>query len=122
MKNQQPRLSASRIAAALVAAALVAQSPATRAEIIDTETLATQNQSESDRAKVRDFLDRATVRERLEAMGVAGLAARDRVAALSEAEVHALAQRIDAMPAGGNLSNQDLILILLVAILVAIAL
>ena len=37
-------------------------------------------------------------------------------------EVHALAQRMDAMPAGGSLSQNDIILILLVAILVLVAL
>jgi hypothetical protein len=36
--------------------------------------------------------------------------------------VHALAQRMDAMPAGGSLSQNDIILILLVAILVLVAL
>ena len=35
---------------------------------------------------------------------------------------HALAQRIDTLPAGGNLSNTDLILVLLIAILVVVAL
>ncbi len=116
------RLPASRLLSAVLAAALMAPVPPALAEIVDTDAMTAQTQAELDRAKVRAFVERATVRERLEAMGVAGLAATDRVAALSEAEVHALAQRIDAMPAGGNLSNQDLVLILLVAILVAIAL
>ena len=43
------------------------------------------------------------------------------MAALSDAEVHALAQRIDSLPAGGALSNQDLILIVLIAILAYVA-
>jgi hypothetical protein len=55
-------------------------------------------------------------------MGVEGLLAKDRVAALSEQEVHALAERIDAMPAGGTLSQMDMVVILLIAILVAVAL
>jgi hypothetical protein len=44
------------------------------------------------------------------------------VAALDQQEIHALAQRIDAMPAGGNLSTYDMILIVLIAILVVIIL
>jgi hypothetical protein len=36
--------------------------------------------------------------------------------------VHALAQRIDAMPAGGNLSQNDWILILLLVILLVVIL
>ena len=78
------------------------------------------SQAEQDRAKVQAFVDRANVKERLQAMGLSGLAARDRVASLSEAEVHALAQRVDTMPAGADLSNQDLLLIILVALLLAV--
>ena len=58
--------------------------------------------------------------QRLQALGVEGVVAKDRVAAMSEEEVHALAQRIDSMPAGGALSTTDMMLILLVAILVAV--
>jgi hypothetical protein len=80
------------------------------------------SQAELDRAKVQQFLDRATVTEKLKAMGVDALNARSRVDSLTDDEVHALAQRIDAMPAGGALSQNDLILILLVALIVIVAL
>jgi hypothetical protein len=104
-----------------VTTAMLVLSPAARADIVQTQELATVNQAEQDRAKVQSFVERATVKEKLEAMGVGGLLAKDRVAALSEQEVHALAERIDAMPAGGSLSQMDMVIILLVAILVAIA-
>ena len=104
-----------------VTAAMLVLSPIARAELVETQELATQNQTEQDRAKVQSFVERASVKEKLETMGVAGLLAKDRVAALSEQEVHALAQRIDAMPAGGTLSQMDMVVILLIAILVAIA-
>lgn len=116
------QLTITRLVTLVVLTALALQAPLARAEIVGTETLAAQSQAEQGRAKIQAFVERATVKERLEAMGLSGLVAQDRVAALSEAEVHALAERIDAMPAGGNLSNQDLILILLIAILVAIVL
>ena len=80
------------------------------------------SQADLDRAKVQQFLDRATVTEKLKAMGVDALNARSRVDSLTDEEVHALAQRIDAMPAGGALSQNDLILILLVALIVIVAL
>jgi hypothetical protein len=105
-----------------VAAAMLILPPAARADIVDTQDLAAQTQTEQDRAKVQSFVERATVKEKLEAMGVDGLLAKDRVAALSEQEVHALAERIDAMPAGGTLSQMDMVVILLIAILVAVAL
>ena len=78
-----------------VTAAMLILPPAARADIVETQDLATHNLSEQDRAKVQSFVERATVKEKLEAMGVEGLLAKDRVAALSEQEVHALAQRID---------------------------
>jgi hypothetical protein len=115
-------LSLSRALATVLAAALLVQMPIARAEIVETDALAAPSQAEQDRAKVQAFMDRANVKERLQAMGLSGLVAKERVAALSEAEVHSLAQRIDGMPAGGALSQTDWILILLIAILVAIAL
>jgi hypothetical protein len=112
----------SRPLAMILAAALCTQAPLARAEIVETEALGAQSQAELDRAKVRSFMERADVKERLQTMGVGGLVAGDRVASLTDAEVHAMAQRIDAMPAGGALTNQDWVIILLVAILVAILL
>jgi hypothetical protein len=105
---------------AILATAMIAQGSV--AGMIGPESVPVQSQAEQDRAKVQAFVERANVKERLQAMGVSGVFAKDRVAALSEEEVHALAQRIDGMPAGGDLSNADLILILLIAILVAIVL
>jgi hypothetical protein len=110
----------SRWLIAALAVAMCAQAPVVLAEIVGTDAISAQNQAELDRAKVQSFIDRANVNERLQAMGVSGVAAKDRVASLSEQEVHALAQRIDSMPAGGNLSSSDIIIILLIAILVAI--
>lgn len=111
---------------AICATAMIAQAPMVHAEMIAPEAAvqsqAEQSPAELDRAKVQNFVDRANVKEKLQAMGVSGLVAKDRIAVLSEEEVHALAQRIDSMPAGGNLSNTDLILILLIAILVALVL
>lgn len=89
----------------------------------DPATIAAQGDPvEADRAKVREFFERANVKERLTALGVSGLNAQQRVDALTPAEVHAMAQRIEGMPAGGALSQYDWILILLVAILLIVAL
>jgi hypothetical protein len=51
---------------------------------------------------VKSFLDRAEVRERMQALGVNPQAARDRVDALSDEEVAALAGRLDQLPVGGT--------------------
>jgi hypothetical protein len=111
-----------RAAAVLLAATLSAQVPLARAEIIETEAVGVATQAERERAKVRSFMERADVKERLLAMGVSGLFVGDRVDSLTEEEVHALAQRIDAMPAGGAISQQEWILILLAVILIVLIL
>jgi hypothetical protein len=109
-----------RSALAVLVVAFGAQTQITRAEIVSTNDVAAKSQSESDRAKVQSFLDRANVKERLQALGLNASIAKDRVASLSDAEVASLAQKIDGMPAGGDLSKYDLIIILLVVVLIAI--
>src|SRR5574337_346476 len=108
--------------ATLLALALAGQVPLARAAIVDTDALGAQSQAALDREKVQAFVDCADVKQRLQALGASGLVAGVRVSALSDAEVHALAHRIDSLSAGGNLSEHDIIIILLIAILVAIAL
>lgn len=107
------------------ALALALQAPLAQAELLGPEAVMQSQapaQADLDRTKVQQFLDRATVKEKLQAMGVDGLNAHERVKSLTDEEVHALAQRIDTLPAGGNLSQNDLIIILLVALIVIIAL
>lgn len=101
-----------------------AWSEPTDASVTPLATAASEAGGEAaqDRAKVREFVSRANVKEKLQALGVSGLWAQSRVDSLTEAEVHALAERIDAMPAGGNLSQMDMVIVLLIAILVAILL
>lgn len=109
------------VLAPIVALSLLVQTPLVRAELVGTEAMAAPSQVEFEREKIRSFVERANVKERLDAMGVSGLVTADRVAALSEAEVHAMAERIEGMPAGGALGQMDLVIILLVAILVVVA-
>jgi len=116
------RLSLHRWLLAIVAclAALALGPRLAIAEIVTTDEMTAPSPADADRAKVQSFLEQATVVQKLQTMGVNSIDAKDRVAAMSQEEVHALAQRIDSLPAGGNLSNTDLIIILLVVILVAI--
>jgi hypothetical protein len=57
----------------------------------------------AERERVRGFLDRAEVRDRLQSLGVDGDAARARVDALTDDEARDLAARIDSLPAGGDI-------------------
>ncbi|HEX7970990.1 MAG TPA: PA2779 family protein [Thiobacillus sp.] len=75
---------------AALSTVLCMQAPLARAEPIATDQVAAPSAAEQDRAKVEAFLERADVRQKLSLMGVDGLAANDRVAALSDAEVHTL--------------------------------
>jgi len=77
---------------------------------------------EAERAKVKQFLETAALKDRLRALGVDGLNASRRVDAMTQEEVHAIAQKIDSMPAGGALSDRDIILILLVTLLLVVVL
>jgi len=108
---------------ALLAACLFAvlSAPAYAGMISTGEILAEQT-VQDDRATVHEFLNRANVQEQLQVMDVPAALARSRVDALTPEEAATLAQRIDALPAGGALSGTDFIIILLVAILVVLVL
>jgi hypothetical protein len=111
-----------RVVAALVSAALLIQAPLAGAAIVETDAMTAQSQIEQDRATVQGFVERADVKAKLQAMGVAGLMAKERVGAMSEQEIHALAEKIDTMPAGAQLATMDWVLIVLVALLIVVIL
>src|SRR5258708_267858 len=70
------------------------------------------------RERLKTFLARAQEGQQLEKLGVDAIAAPARVGALGGSEVTQLAGVVDALPAGGVLSNQDLLLIIIVVLLV----
>lgn len=70
-----------------------------------------------ERAMLLSTLDRTDVVAQLQAAGVDPLAARERVKSMSDQEVHAMAQDMQAAPAGG-VSNWGWVAIVLVAALV----
>ncbi len=107
-----------RLGGLVLGAALTLLASAAMAEMVTTDNIAAQNQASMEKVKVQSFLDRADVRDRLQSLGVDGTMSKDRVAAMTDQEVHALAQNIDSMPAGGRLSNNDLTLLLIIVLLV----
>jgi len=104
----------------LLAATICFHPPLAQAEIVSTDQLNTQHNSDVERGKIQAFLDRSSVSEKLLTMGVDGLITKERITALNDQELHALAEKIDSLPAGGNFSNDQLIIVVLIAILVAI--
>jgi hypothetical protein len=112
---------------ATLGVSLMAAAPAARAELIGTQQLTESSAQDSatlakDRATLDSFMARADVQTKLEQMGLSQEVTQQRLAALSDAEVAQLAGRINSMPAAGTLGFQDMVLILLVAILVVLAL
>lgn len=106
-----------QICCVILGTALCLQASVAMADNVATDNIAVQNQTVAEKARIQTFLDRADVKVRLQALGVAEPMAKDRVAAMTDQEVHAMAQRIDSMPAGGSLSNHDLTVILLIVLL-----
>ena len=68
------------------------------AAIVTTDQIYTS----TERERVKNFLDRAEVRDKMQVLGVDADAARARVDALTDNEVAQLAGRIDQLPAGGS--------------------
>jgi hypothetical protein len=73
------------------------------AAMISTEQAVAATTAQQNREKVAAALHRPDVAAELERMGVAKSEAEARVAALSDAEVAALAGRVDSLPAGGDI-------------------
>ena len=74
--------------------------PASRAAIISTEAVASANQSQYERDHLNQLLDRDNVKSYLRAHGVEPASVHARIDGLTDAEVHALASRLDQYPAG----------------------
>lgn len=73
-----------------------------QAGMVGTATVLGQEQAASERAHILAALERQDVRQGLVGLGVEPQAARDRVLALSDAEVHQMAGKLDQLPAGGD--------------------
>jgi hypothetical protein len=76
--------------------------PKAHAGLVSTEAAQVEARGVEARARLGGFLDRDDVRLALEARGIDPAEARARVDALSDAEVQAIAGRLDELPAGGN--------------------
>jgi hypothetical protein len=77
------------------------QAPASAA-MVGTASVIGQEQAAGERAQVLAALQREDVQRGLVDMGVSPQAARDRVFALSDDEVHQMAGKLDQLPAGGD--------------------
>jgi len=97
---------------ALAASLILVPFQAAQAGMIATDPPAAASTATVDRNLVLATLARTDITRELQSLGVDPQAARDRVAALSDAEAATLAGQLHALPAGGT----DAILALLVAV------
>lgn len=99
--NQFKRIVASLL---IVSTTLMGLPMTAQASLVTTQDAITAagESAHDSRDKVAAFLGRADVRQALEAQGVSGAAAMERVQAMTDSEVAQLAARVDQAPAGGD--------------------
>ncbi len=90
--------------------------PVGHAAIISTEAVVNAEQAQQQRDHVRDLLNRNDVKVYLSARGVDPANVQVRVDSLTDAEVHALASRLDKHPAGGGFLEVALIVFIVLLI------
>ncbi len=75
--------------------------PYANAAMIGTAQVATEN-AQSDRERVLAFLERDEMQQQFQSLGVDAQTAKERVAALSDAEISRIAGKLDMAPAGAG--------------------
>lgn len=90
------------IAVAVIAAFTISLTPVApvSAALVGNDQMASDQQAMSDRAFVKTFMERGDVQKQFEDLGVNPVEAKQRVDALSDAEVAQLAEEIKSSPAG----------------------
>jgi hypothetical protein len=99
-----------------LAAAMIMQP--SHAEMIGTETAHAQDE----RGRVKALLERPELAKSLEKLGLTPAEALARVDAMADGEVLQLAGKLDAALAGGQISNETLLLIIILVLVLIILL
>jgi hypothetical protein len=86
----------------LTAALLGAQVTPVQAGMVGTAQVLAAEQGRLDRDELVSLLEREDLQRQLSALGVDAQHAKERVAALTDAEVARINQRVAELPAGGN--------------------
>jgi hypothetical protein len=101
MNSRFMRMTSRLLIASVLGLGLPLQS--THAGLVGTDKVAVSAQSQSERERIRSFLDREDVRNELQTQGVDVNTAKARVDALTDEEVQKVAGKLDQMPAGGEI-------------------
>jgi hypothetical protein len=96
------RSAAAAVCRVLIASMMFLSFQMAHAGMIQTAQVIAPSGAHAERAQLNVFLSRADIAKELQALGVSADAAKERVAALSDQEVRALAGQLESLPAGGN--------------------
>jgi hypothetical protein len=88
-------------------------SPASQAALISSEEVIANHSSQADRERIRSLLERADVREQMQAKGVSAEAAKLRIDAMTDEEVASISGKLDSLPAGGDIVGALLLVFLI---------
>ena len=89
---------------------------AARAGMVSTEQAIATTSAQADRDAVLSVLGRADIARQLQSLGVDPKAAGDRVAAMTDQEVQALAGKLDMLPAGASNAGTNWAIAILIAL------
>ena len=87
------------------------------AAMLGTEQAVVPSTAQAERGRVLGMIERGEVASQLQAFGLDPAQAKQRVQAMTDAEVSTLANRIDALPAGGIDGGGLLLLIVIAAVI-----
>lgn len=102
MKTLSRVLSPLLIAFLVLGSLPVAAAPSPAGGLISTQEALSQDQVSADRERISEILARQEVQDQLVAQGVDPAEVEARVAALSDAEVHQMAEQLEQLPAGAS--------------------
>ncbi len=102
----------------LIAPVMALSVQTARAGMIGADQASLAVGAQTERNTVLNALGRPAVTGELQALGVDPQAARDRVAAMSDEELHALAGKMNSLPVGG----EGLVVVLLIVLLIVVLL
>ena len=84
----------------LIVSLMLLQFPMAQAGMVGADQVVSAASAQADRSAVVSMLSRSEVAGQLQLMGVDAKNVQDRVAALTDVEVHALAGNLNSLPAG----------------------
>lgn len=94
--------------------------PSAVAGVIGTDEVVPAPQAGSERERIRALVARPEVAKQLQALGVPPENAQARVNAMTNQEIHALANRLDTVPAGGDFTNFQWVMIIIGLVIIAL--